>query len=268
MLDAPAIIDGKEAGTLGDHVDEALTVIKALMDLYVEGDGAGQPFTFPIPTVMLTRHFDWSGRRWGDLVDRIFQAVALRGACYFLNGYVADVEALYAMCCRLTIDAKKALVRLALPEERRNPKGLRGSWAMPDATGSIGVITINLPRVAALSKGEWDRLEELLLERLEIAREILRILRERYEKSLKAGLMPLTKHYLGGFWGHYSTFGLIGLPEAAANFLRDPRLWSDCDRRRMREAIDFEKRVVAFVRNYAVECESEDGYLYLSLIHI
>ncbi|MCD6357292.1 MAG: anaerobic ribonucleoside-triphosphate reductase, partial [Thermoproteales archaeon] len=214
------------------------------------------------PTLMLTRSFDWSGRRWGELTDLIFQALARRGTAYLLNGYASNVEALYAMCCRLTIDVTKLPLKLAPELEVAGAARVRGSWALPDGTGSIGIVTVNLPRLAALSKGEWDKFEELLRSRLELARQVLLAWRRRYERIMLAGLTPITKTYLGHLHNHFNTFGLIGLPEAAANFLRNPKLWSEGSRREMRRAIDLEKRIVELVRRYAEECEAEDGCLY------
>jgi len=274
MLEGDAIVAGRRCGRLGDYLDEALLVARALFELYLEGDALGQPFTFPIPTLMLTRDFDWEGRRWGGLTDLIFEALARRGSAYLLNGYAAEVEALYSMCCRLTIDVNHVLnhgLKLSYADaedayERflKAREGTRafGIWALPDATGSIGVVTINLPRIAALSKGEWGTFEELLRERLQLARKVLLAWRVRYERSLRAGLMPVTRTYLGHFNHHFNTFGLIGLPEAAANFLRNPRLWLEGSEREMREAVEVERRMVRLVREFAEECEELDGYLY------
>ena len=279
MLEGDAIAAGERVGRLGDYIDEALTVVKALFELYLEGDAVGQPFTFPIPTLMLTKNFDWNGRRWGELTDLIFKALARRGTAYLLNGYSSNVEALYAMCCRLTIDVNHVMnhangglsLKLSYADaedayerflKAREDGKAYGIWALPDATGSIGVVTINLPRIAILSRGEWGRFEELLRSKLEEARKVLLTWRRRYERSLKAGLMPITRIYLGHFNHHFNTFGLIGLPEAAANFLRNPKLWFEGSRREMSEAIEVERRMVRLVREYAEECEAEDGYLY------
>ena len=272
LLAGEAIVGGREVGQLGDYLDEAVMVAKAFFDLSLEGDGRGQPFTFPIITIMLSPKFDWTGRRWGDLTDLIFTALARRGTAYILNGYSTGVGSLYAMCCRLTIDISKVSVHEAevrakeaaeeFKEKLCTGRHARGIWAMPDATGSIGVVTINLPRLAVLSKGEWDRLEELLANRLEAARSVLRAWRTRYERSLEKGLMPMTRLYLGHLLGHFSTIGLLGLPEMAANFMRDPGLWVDCDRRAVKEAISMMKRVVSTVRKAAEEFEEEDGCLY------
>ena len=279
MLKGEAYIAGKTAGALGDYVGDATSIVRALFELYLEGDALGQPFTFPIPTLMLTKEFDWSGRRWGDLTDLIFEALAKKGTAYLLNGYASNVEALYAMCCRLTIDVNHVLNKASSPlslkftradmEEAyehflkaRQSSKVYGIWALPDATGSIGVVTINMPRLAALSRGEWEVFEALLRSQLAKAREVLLTWRARYERSLRVGLMPITRVYLGHFRHHFNTFGVIGLPEAAANFLRDPALWTEGSTRAMREAIEVEKRMVRMIREYARECEELDGCLY------
>ena len=264
LLETEVRIAGKRVGIISDYLDEALLFCKALFELYLEGDSLGQPFTFPIPTLMLTRNFDWNGRRWGEVTDLIFEALARRGVAYLLNGYILDVEGLYAMCCRLTIDVSKIELRLkeSLTKELGKAKSARGVWALPDATGSIGIVTLNVPRLAFLSKGEWSVFEELLRKELEAARQVLLTWRSRYEKSLKAGLMPVTRIYLSHFWNHYNTFGVIGLPEAAANFVRNPKLWFEGSRKEIKEAVEVERKMVSMIREYSEECEAEDGYLY------
>lgn len=278
MLEGEALVAGSRVGTLADYLDEGVKVARALFELYVEGDAVSQPFTFPIPTLMLTKNFDWSGRRWGELTDVIFEALAKRGSAYLLNGYASNVEALYSMCCRLTIDVNHVLnhsmgygLKLSYADEEdaferflktRDGGKAYGVWALPDATGSIGVVTLNLPRLALLSKGEWGVFEELLHNRLQTARKVLIAWRMRYERSLRAGLMPITKVYLGHFNHHFNTFGLIGLPEAAANFLRDPKLWFEGSMKVVQEAIELERKMVRSVRELAEEMEELDGYLY------
>jgi len=277
FLEGDAIIAGKRKGKLGDYIDEAILLNKALFELYTEGDARGQPFTFPIPTLMLTKNFDWNGRRWGDLTDKIFEALAKKGTAYLLNGYATNVEVLYSMCCRLTIDTSKlngnngfgfkftdktmedAFSMFLRREDSRTTYGI---WAIPDATGSIGVVTINMPRLAILSRGEWESFEELLLNQLKEARSVLLTWRRRYMRSLASNLMPLTKVYLGHFRNHFNTFGIIGLPEAAANFMRDPYVWTNGSRKQMKEAIYIERKMVSTVRKYAEEFEEKDGYLY------
>jgi len=262
MLEGDAVVGGVRVGSLGDFVGEALLVGRALFELYAAGDAVGQPFTFPIPTLMLTREFDWSGRRWGELTDLIFEAVARKGTAYFLNGYASNIEALYAMCCRLTIDTSKLGLRLRPELERVGSAGTRGVWAIPDGTGSIGVVTLNLPRMAFRSKGEWGLFEEEIERALSLARSVLAAWRKRYEKVLRAGLMPLTGIYLGHLYNHYGTFGVIGLPEAAANFLRSPRLWLEGSQREMLEAVHIEKRIVEYIVRRVKEFEEVDGVLY------
>ena len=283
MLEGEAIVGGKQKGSLGDYVDEAILVTKALFELYKEGDALGQPFTFPIPTLMITRNFDWSGRRWGELSDLIFETLARKGSAYLLNGYASDVEALYAMCCRLTVNVNHvmshanggtgvfALKLSAKTQEDALEHFLKtrdhggkayGIWALPDATGSIGVVTINMPRLAVLSRGEWSEFERLLVNKLEEARKVLLTWRKRYQKTLKAGLMPITRIYLGHFNHHFNTFGIIGLPEAAANFMGNPKVWTEGSYKDMEEAIKIEKKMVKLVREYAELYEEKDGYLY------
>ena len=263
-----AVVDGKNVGKVGDYLDEAITITKQLANLYNEGDAAGAPFTFPIPTIMLTKKFDWSGRKWDGLTDLIFENLAKKGSFYLLNGYSTDVDVLYSMCCRLTIDISKFEVQELrktgeeLKEMLEKKPYARGIWAIPDATGSIGVVTINLPRLAYLTKGNDDAFYEALEEKLKVARDVLARMRERYEKSLNVGLMPMTYRYLGSFVNHYGTFGLVGLPEAAANALENPKLWYELEKDYVRSALKWMKKVVRFVRNFADECRLKDENLY------
>jgi ribonucleoside-triphosphate reductase len=260
-----AIVGGKKVGRVSDYLDEAIRVVKQMILLYNEGDSRHSPFTFPIPTLMITKNFDWNDRRWDGLTSLIFENLAKRGTFYLLNGYVTDVDALYAMCCRLTIDVSKLQTNnhfvASLPEQKVLPQ-THGTWVIPDATGSIGVITINLPRLAFLSKGEEGKFEEMLEKDLKIAKEVLMKMRERYERSLKAGLMPITKVYLGGFSNHYNTFGLVGLPEAASNFLRNFDLWKNLNEKEVLEAVSWMKKVISFVREKTEEFYRKDGILY------
>ncbi len=276
MLEGEAYIGGKKVGHLGDFIEEAVTVNRALFELYYEGDAYGQPFTFPIPTIMLTKNFDWNGRRWGELTDLIFETLARKGTAYLLNGYSSNVEALYAMCCRLTIDVNHVLSRNGVFTLKFTDKTIDdatrkllergrtsfGIWALPDATGSIGVVTLNMPRIAFLSKGEWDKFESLVNSQLKHARKILLTWRRRYEVNIDSGLMPLTKTYLGHFRNHFNTIGIIGLPEAAANFMRNPELWINGSYKEMQEAISIEKEMVSYIRKRIKEFEESDGYLY------
>ncbi len=261
-LEKEVFVGGKVVGKASDYLDEAIKIVKALILNYNEGDAHGSPFTFPIPTLMITKDFDWNGTKYGDLIDLIFENLSLRGTIYILNGNVANVDSTYSMCCRLTIDIEKMPANLEMFINGLKKSYIKGMWATPENTGSIGVVTINLPRLAILSKGEKEKFEEMLLEKLELARKALSIMRKRYEKTLKAGLMPITSYYLRHLNFHYSTFGLVGLPEAAANFLRNPNLWINLNEQEIDEAIKFMKYVVNFVNKYAQELQVKEGILY------
>ena len=242
-----AIIGGKLVNSrLADYIDETIRFDTILFKEYIRGDAKGQPFTFPIPTLYITENFDWNGRRWGELTDVIFEALAKRGVVYIMNGLATNVEHLYAMCCRLTIDMSRV-----------SPHGM---WATPDATGSIGVVTINLPRLAYMSNGEWDKFEEFLRLICTVIRDVLNVYRSRYIKNLEKGLMPMSKEYLvGKFTHHYSTIGVIGLPEAVANFMGDPKLWIDGSTSDMRRAVDLMRKMVRLIKDIAVEFWKEDN---------
>ncbi len=262
-LENEVYVGGKVVGKAADFLDEAILLIKALIANYNEGDSFSAPFTFPIPTLFITKNFDWNGTKYGDLTDLIFENWAKRGTFYILNGYVADVEAIYSMCCRLTIDMEKLPKTLDFYlGEFQKKRGLKGIWATPESTGSLGVVTINLPRLAFLSKGEEKKFQELLIEKLNVARKVLDRMRVRYEKSLKFGLMPLASIYLGHLNFHYSTIGLVGLPEAAANFLRNPKLWEEINEKNVEEALKFMKNTVSFINQILKEWEVKDGVLY------
>jgi len=255
VLEEDAVVGGRTVGRLGDYVGGAVKVLRALIRIYNMGDDLGQPLTFPIPTIIASEHFDWSGRRWGELTEELFENLSRRGTFYVLNGYATDVRTIYSMCCRLLIDVGRVEARL------RIGRRARGVWAVPDATGSIGVITVNLPRIAFLSRGNDDKFYEMLRERLEAGRRALAIMRRRYERSLRAGLMPITSIYLGHLSNHFSTFGLLGLPEAAANFLMERDLWFG-EVKRMEYAVEWIRKVVEFVRKYSEEIEEEDDVMY------
>ena len=268
MLGAPAYVGGEEVGVLGDYLEEAVVVAEELLSLFLGGDADGKPFTFPILTMMITPRFDWEGKRWGGLTDLLFEVLAKRGSFYLLNGYAVDVEGLYAMCCRLTIDTKKLSsigFSVARDEEEdryealRKRRGPHGVWAMPDATGSIGVVTLNLPRAAFLSRGYIDLFYDKLLSWLRVARSVFDVWRIRYEKALRGGLMPLTAQFLGGFHAHYNTIGLVGLPEAAMHLVGvGPDDWETHGK----ELVMVMKNIVYYIRQVVEEWMEENGTLW------
>ncbi len=253
VLEEPSILGGKEGPPLTNYVDEALMVFKAFMDNYKRGDAKGRPFTFPIPTLIVTQNFDWNGRRWTfkdfDLSYEIFELTAERGTFYFLNGlngYI-DPESRFAMCCRLILDREHVL------EVCRHRGGI---WTVPESTGSIGVVTLNLPRIGFEAKGDDDLFFELLDRRLEVARAHLmqkrRFLEEILEKQ-PIGL-PITKRYLGTLQFHYNTIGVVGMHECLMNLAKLP-IWS-------REGIRLAKRILKHILDRLKEFEESDGVLY------
>ncbi len=230
----------------------------------------------------ITKHNAWTdeARKMlkGDVAFIPVESVVLEELPQEISFYDVELEEVHLFvhsmgtithnCCRLTLDVEKVKnfelnsVLEDVEEELRRSRGARGLWAVPDATGSIGVVTINLPRIGVLARGDWNSLISLLDERIEVAREVLKVWRGRYKQSLTRGLMPLTKRYLGHFNGHYSTVGLVGLPETVANFMENPALWDDLNKTEIEEAISLMKKIVSYVRKRVEEFEEEDGCLY------
>ena len=200
----PAIVGGKEVDfTYGDCKKEMDMVNKAFIEIMIEGDANGRGFQYPIPTYSITRDFDWSDTENNRL---LFEMTAKYGTPYFSNYINSDMEPsdVRSMCCRLRLD---------LRELRKKSGGFFGSG---ESTGSIGVVTINLPRIAYLAADEADfykRLDKLM----DIAARSLKTKREVITKLLNNGLYPYTKRYLGTFENHFSTIGLIGMNEVGLN---------------------------------------------------
>ena len=200
----PAIVGGKEQDfTYGDCKKEMDMVNKAFIEIMIEGDANGRGFQYPIPTYSITRDFDWSETENNKL---LFEMTAKYGTPYFSNYINSDMEPsdVRSMCCRLRLD---------LRELRKKSGGFFGSG---ESTGSVGVVTINLPRIAYLASDEADfykRLDHLM----DIAARSLKTKRTVITKLLDAGLYPYTKRYLGSFDNHFSTIGLIGMNEVGLN---------------------------------------------------
>jgi len=217
LKNLPAIVGGKELDfTYGDCQREMDMVNKAFIEIMIEGDANGRGFQYPIPTYSITRNFDWSETENNKL---LFEMTAKYGTPYFSNYINSDMEPsdVRSMCCRLRLD---------LRELRKKSGGFFGSG---ESTGSIGVVTINLPRIAYLAKDEADfyrRLDNLM----DISARSLKTKRTVITKLLEQGLYPYTKRYLGHFNNHFSTIGLIGMNEVGlnANWLRadltDPKV--------------------------------------------
>lgn len=204
LKNLPAIVGGKEQDfTYGDCQKEMDMINKAFIEIMIEGDANGRGFQYPIPTYSITKDFDWSETENNRL---LFEMTAKYGTPYFSNYINSDMEPsdVRSMCCRLRLD---------LRELRKKSGGFFGSG---ESTGSVGVVTINLPRIAYLAADEADfytRLDRLM----DIAARSLKTKRTVITKLLDAGLYPYTKRYLGSFDNHFSTIGLIGMNEAGLN---------------------------------------------------
>ena len=248
MKGQPVVIGGKIAKTnYGDHQKEMNTFNKALLEVLAEGDAHGRVFTFPIPTYNITKDFNWDN----PVIENLWEASAKYGIPYFSNFVNSDMspEDARSMCCRLRIDNRQLEYRGG---------GLFGSNPM---TGSVGVVTINLPRLALKSSGEAD-FREGLLTLMEAARDSLEVKRTKLEELTDSGLYPYTKFYLrdikkrfGCYWkNHFSTIGLIGMNEACENLLG-----VDIGSQEGRE---FAERTLEYMRDTLVEFQAITGNNY------
>ncbi len=209
LAELPAIVGGEEMDfKYKDCKKEMDMVNKAFIQTMIEGDANGRGFQYPIPTYSITREFDWSDTENNRL---LFEMTAKYGTPYFSNYINSDMQPsdVRSMCCRLRLD---------LRELRKKTGGFFGSG---ESTGSVGVVTINLPRIAYLSANE-DEFFSKLNHMMDIAARSLKIKRGVISKLLEEGLYPYTKRYLGSFSNHFSTIGLIGMNEVGlnANWLR------------------------------------------------
>jgi ribonucleoside-triphosphate reductase len=204
LANLPAIVGGKEMDfTYGDCQKEMDMVNKAFIEIMIEGDANGRGFQYPIPTYSITKDFNWGETENNKL---LFEMTAKYGTPYFSNYINSDMKPsdVRSMCCRLRLD---------LRELRKKSGGYFGSG---ESTGSVGVVTINLPRIAYLATDEQDfyvKLDKLM----DISARSLKVKRTFITKLLNAGLYPYTKRYLGTFDNHFSTIGLVGMNEAGLN---------------------------------------------------
>ena len=243
MANLPAIVGGKEMDyTYGDCKEEMAMVNKAFIETMIEGDANGRGFQYPIPTYSITRDFDWSPSENNQL---LFTMTAKYGTPYFSNYINSDMKPsdVRSMCCRLRLD---------LRELRKKSGGFFGSG---ESTGSIGVVTINMPRIAYLATDKEDfyaRLDHLM----DISARSLKVKRQTVSKLLDAGLYPYTKHYLGTFNNHFSTIGLVGMNEACLN-----ARWIRKDLT-SKEAQDFTVEVLNHMRERLSDYQEQYGDLY------
>lgn len=239
----PAIVGGKEMDfTYGECKKEMDMVNKAFIETMIEGDANGRGFQYPIPTYSITKDFDWSDTENNRL---LFEMTSKYGTPYFSNYINSDMEPsdVRSMCCRLRLD---------LRELRKKMGGFFGSG---ESTGSVGVVTINMPRIAYLSSSKDDFFKRLN-HMMDIAARSLKIKRTVISKLLDEGLYPYTKRYLGTFENHFSTIGLIGMNEVGlnANWLR-----ADMTSKKTQ---DFTKEVLNHMRNRLSDYQELYGDLY------
>lgn len=204
MAELNCLVGGKEMDfKYKDCVEEMKMINKAFIEIMIEGDANGRGFQYPIPTYSITKDFDWSETENNKL---LFEMAAKYGTPYFSNYVNSDMEPsdVRSMCCRLRLD---------LRELRKKSGGFFGSG---ESTGSIGVVTINMPRIAYLSTDENDFYEKLN-HVMDIAARSLKVKRNTIASLLDAGLYPYTKRYLGNFDNHFSTIGLLGMNETCLN---------------------------------------------------
>ena len=238
-----AIVGGKEMDfKYKDCQREMDMVNKAFIETMIEGDANGRGFQYPIPTYSITSNFDWSDTENNRL---LFEMTSKYGTPYFSNYINSDMEPsdVRSMCCRLRLD---------LRELRKKSGGFFGSG---ESTGSIGVVTINMPRIAYLSKTEADffaRLDKMM----DISARSLDVKRKVITKLLDEGLYPYTKRYLGTFANHFSTIGLVGMNEACLN-----AAWIGKDLTNP-ESIEFTKKVLNHMRERLSDYQEKYGDLF------
>lgn len=251
------IIGGKPQNEkYGDFQEEMDMFNKAFLEVMAEGDASGRVFTFPIPTYNITKDFNWQG----ELSQRLWQVAGKYGLPYFSNFINSEMspEDARSMCCRLRIDNRQLAVRGG---------GLFGANPL---TGSIGVVTINLPRLALLAKNKREFFA-LLKEKMELAKDSLEIKRKVLEKFTDSGLYPYTKFYLrnikqqyGSYWkNHFSTIGLVGMNEAAQNLIKE-NIASDKGKKLAEDTLDFMRdTIMSFQQetgnNYNLEATPAEG---------
>ncbi|MCX6737907.1 MAG: ribonucleoside triphosphate reductase, partial [Candidatus Parcubacteria bacterium] len=245
----PVIWGGKpQKETYGEFKEEMRVFDKALYETMLEGDKYGRPFHFPIPTINITKDFPWDD----PVFDLIFEASAKYGINYFANYINSEMspDDVKSMCCRLRLNLKEL--------HNRGGGGLFGAGAL---TGSIGVVTINLPKIGYLSKTKKDFFEQLG-KTMDLAKESLEIKRKTIENYIEKGLYTYSKYYLNGvkqgrgayYANHFSTIGLIGMNEALVNFLGED-IASNNGRK-------FALDIMDFMRDRLLQYQKETEHMY------
>ncbi|QTL98277.1 ribonucleoside triphosphate reductase [Iocasia frigidifontis] len=248
IADQQAIIGGKPVDkTLGDFQDEMDMLNKAFAEVMLEGDAKGRVFSFPIPTYNITADFNWDN----ELYEPIWEMTAKYGIPYFSNFINSDMspEDARSMCCRLRLDNR---------ELRKRGGGLFGANPM---TGSIGVVTLNLPRIGYLASSEKDFIDRVA-HLMDVARDSLEIKRKILERFTQTGLYPYSQFYLrdikqrfGDYWqNHFNTIGINGMNEALINFM-DKDIGSTA-------GLEFASRVMDYMRERMVSYQEDTGNMY------
>lgn len=243
MINMPALVGGKEMDfTYGDCKTEMDMVNRAFIEIMIEGDANGRGFQYPIPTYSITKDFDWSETENNKL---LFEMTAKYGTPYFSNYINSDMNPsdVRSMCCRLRLD---------LRELRKKGGGFFGSG---ESTGSIGVVTLNLPRIAYLSSTK-EEFYSMLDKYMDIAARSLDTKRKVINRLLEEGLYPYTKRYLGAFNNHFSTIGLVGMNETILN-----AKWIDSDITKT-EGRDFSIEVLNHMRDRLSDYQEMYGDLF------
>jgi len=241
VRDEPVILGGKLLDeTYKDYQKEMDLLNRAFLEVLMEGDRNGRPFTFPIPTYNLTRDFDWESEN----AKLLFEMTAKYGLPYFSNFINSDLNPsdVRSMCCRLRLDLRQL---------NRNITG--GLFGSGDSTGSVGVVTINMPRIGHLSKTRkefFERLEYLM----NLAKTSLEIKREIVERNMRQGLLPYTRRYLGTLRNHFSTIGPLGMNEACLNLFGKGIA--------SKEGKEFAIEVLKFMREKLQDFQEETGHIY------
>jgi ribonucleoside-triphosphate reductase len=240
LRDQPAIVGGVALeSTYGEYQPEMDMINKAFLEVLIEGDADGRGFSYPIPTYNITRNFNWDSENAGLL----FKMTGKYGTPYFQNFLNSSLNPsdVRSMCCRLQLDKR----------ELRNRGG--GLFGSDEFTGSIGVVTINLPRIGYLSTNKEEYFRQLD-HFMDVARDSLEIKRNVISKLMDQGLFPYTQRYLRHWNNHFSTIGLIGMNESTQNFmgksLIDP------------QAREFAKEVLLYMRQRLLKYQEETGHLY------
>jgi ribonucleoside-triphosphate reductase len=242
LADKKAVIGGREADfNYGDCKDEMDRVNRLFIELMLEGDADGRGFQYPIPTYNITADFDWESEN----ARLLFEMTSRYGTPYFQNFVNSDLDPsdVRSMCCRLRLDKR---------ELRKRGGGLFGS---DELTGSLGVVTINLPRIGYLAKNERDfygRLTGLM----ELARDSLVVKRKMVGNLLETGLFPYTKRYLSTLDNHFNTIGIVGMNECLLNFLGKGTIIST------EKGRAFALEVLRFMRNKLADFQEETGELF------